>query len=110
MIIILFKLSTTHNVWTAAVQVSVGSLGHPNMCRRPCVYVSTHRASCPNGSASEKDKGIGLVGEHCSGLLPCLKGTPQILKLNTLRMQDSPKKSIIGFGHFVFSLVFGKVG
>ena len=34
----------------SAGEVSLGSLGHPFMCRRPCVYVATHRANCPKGS------------------------------------------------------------
>ena len=43
-------------------QVSVGSLGHPNMCRRPCVYVSTHRANCPKGSDLATKMGYCLWG------------------------------------------------
>lgn len=42
--------SDSNSDGSGAGEVSVGSLGHPNMCRRPCVYVSTHRANCPKGS------------------------------------------------------------
>ncbi|CAE7709234.1 unnamed protein product [Symbiodinium sp. CCMP2456] len=35
---------------SSSSEASLGSLGHPWMCRRPCVYVATHKAACPNGS------------------------------------------------------------
>ncbi|CAK8996069.1 unnamed protein product [Durusdinium trenchii] len=28
-----------------------GSLGHPEMCRRPCVYLSAYGTTCPNGNS-----------------------------------------------------------
>lgn len=28
-----------------------GSLGHPEMCKRPCVYISAYGTPCPNGDA-----------------------------------------------------------
>ncbi|CAJ1351044.1 unnamed protein product [Effrenium voratum] len=31
--------------------ISMGSLGHPELCRRPCVYVASYKTACPHGSA-----------------------------------------------------------
>eukprot|EP00913_Durusdinium_trenchii_P025679 g24101.t1 len=44
------KKSESDSDGSTATEASLGSLGHPWMCRRPCVYVAAHRASCPQGT------------------------------------------------------------
>ncbi|CAJ1385023.1 unnamed protein product [Effrenium voratum] len=34
----------------SATEVNPGSVGHPWLCKRPCVHVAAHRGICPHGS------------------------------------------------------------
>ncbi|CAJ1366976.1 unnamed protein product [Effrenium voratum] len=76
-----------------------GSIGHPEMCKRPCVYVSAYRTPCPNGA----------MCSYCHMTHSERRTTLDKRQREFLRRLGEPDLITILLPHFQAKLVTGKV-